>query len=152
VNRQIRVGDFKCGTFDDEFLPLTPLALKSPNFTLQIMYFFSFIRPDRTVALILMLNGSNDVFSPKDGPWGGGWTMSDVIWGKNSPKRGANRQFQAKTPKSIHRNIFGTINPTNKRFEDTVQTTKGTSWVVCYYPKANTIWLTSAILKIDITS
>ena len=39
-------------------------------------------------------------------------TMGDVIWGKYSPKRGVNRQFQAKTPKSLHRNISGTINPT----------------------------------------
>jgi len=35
------------------------------------------------------------------------------IFQKNSPKRGVNRQFQAKTPKSLHRNISGTINPTN---------------------------------------
>jgi len=71
---------------------------------------------------------------------------------KNSPKRGVNRQFQAKTPKSIHRNISKTINPTNKRFEDRVQTTKGTSWVVRHYAKANTTWLMAAILKIDMTS
>jgi len=31
---------------------------------------------------------------------------------KNSPKRGVNRQFQAKTPKYLHRNISGTIDPT----------------------------------------
>jgi len=55
-------------------------------------------------------------------------------------------------PKSIHRNISGTINPTNKRFEDRVQTTKGTSWVVRHYHKANTTWPTAAILKIDMTS
>jgi len=71
---------------------------------------------------------------------------------QNSPKRGVNRQFQAKTPKSIHRNISRTVNPTNNRFQDRVQTTKGTSWVVRHYPKANTTWLTAAILKIDITS
>jgi len=29
---------------------------------------------------------------------------------------------------------------------------KGTSWVVRHYTKANTIWLTAAILKIDMTS
>jgi len=43
-------------------------------------------------------------------------TMGDVIWEKYSPKtpqKSVNRQFQAKTPKSLHRNIFGTINPTN---------------------------------------
>jgi len=71
---------------------------------------------------------------------------------KSSPKRGVNRLFQAKTPKSIHRNISGTINPTNKRFEDQVQTMKSTSWVIRHYPKANTTWLTAAILKIDRTS
>jgi len=33
---------------------------------------FCFItRPGRTVAPILTLNGSNDVFPPKDGPFGG---------------------------------------------------------------------------------
>jgi len=71
---------------------------------------------------------------------------------KNSPKRSVNRQFQAKTPKFIHRNISGTVIPAIKRFEDRVQTTKGTFWVVCRYPKANTTWLTVAILKIDMTS
>ena len=38
-----------------------------------------------TVALIVTLNGSNDVFPPKDGPFGVR-TMGDVIWGKYSPK------------------------------------------------------------------
>jgi len=28
---------------------------------------------------------------------------------------------------------------------------KGSSWVVHHYPKANTTWLTAAILKIDMT-
>jgi len=60
---------------------------------------------------------------------------------------GGYKQFQTKTPKSIHRNTPGTINPTNNRFEDHVQNKKGTSWVVRYYPKANTTWLTAAILK-----
>ena len=65
------------------------------------------------------------------------------------PKRDMNRQFQAKTSKSITCNISGTINPTNKRFEDRVQTTIGTSWVVRHYSKANITWLVAAILKID---
>jgi len=73
--------------------------------------------------------------------------MGDVIWGKYTPKGGVNRQFQAKTPKSIQRNISGTINPTNKRCEERLQTTK-----VRHYPKANTTWLTAAISKIDMTS
>jgi len=94
------------------------------------------------------------VFTPKDDPFGG---LDDVtsyreIFPKNSSKRGVNRQFQTKISKSIHRNISGTINPTNKRFEDLVQTTKRTSWVVCHYSKANTPWLTAAVLKIHMTS
>jgi len=62
------------------------------------------------------------------------WRHMGKICPKKSPKRGVNRHFQAKTPKSIHRNISGTINPTNKRFED-----RETSSVVRHYPKANTI-------------
>ena len=83
--------------------------------------------------------------------WGSRRYMTSYreICPKNSPKRGVNRQFQAKTPKSMHRNISRTTNPTNKRFEDQVQTTKGTSLVVRHYPKANTTWLMAAILKID---
>ena len=72
--------------------------------------------PSRTVALIVTPNGSNDVFPPKDGPFGGlddEWRHMRKIFPKNTPKRGVNRQFQAKTPKSLHRNISGTINPTN---------------------------------------
>jgi len=82
--------------------------------------------------------------------------IDDVIWGNIPPKlpqkgrERVNRQFQAKTRKSIHRNISRTINPTNKRFEDQVQTTKGTSLVVRHYPKANTTWLMADILKIDL--
>jgi len=117
-----------------------------------ILYFFLDPAP-RHVAPILTLNGSNNVFPPKDGSLGV-TTMGDVIWEnmsqicpKNSPKMGGYKQFQTKTPKSIHRNTPGTINPTNNRFEDHVQNKKGTSWVVRYYPKANTTWLTAAILK-----
>jgi len=40
----------------------------------------------------------------------------------------------------------------NFKFEDGIRTTKGTSWLVRHYPKANTTWLTAAILKIDMTS
>ena len=34
-------------------------------------FFFSILPPGRTVALIVTLNGSNDVFPPKDVPFGG---------------------------------------------------------------------------------
>jgi len=59
--------------------------------------------PGRTDAHILALNGSNDLFPPKDGPFGGQddeWRHMEKIGPKNSPIRGANRQFQAKIPKS----------------------------------------------------
>ena len=78
--------------------------------------FFSVTRAGRTVALIVTLNNSNDVFPPKEVPFGGqddGWRRMEKIFPRKSPKRGVNRQFQAKTPKSLHRNISGTINPTN---------------------------------------
>jgi len=118
-------------------------------------YFFSILPPGQTVALIVTLNGSNDVFPPKEVPFGcqdDGWRHMGKISPKNSPKRGENRQFQAKTPTFLHRNISGTISPTNSLFEIGIQTTKGTSWVVRRYPKVNTTWLTAAILKIDMSS
>ena len=66
------------------------------------------------------------------------WVTS---YGENMPQKtpqkggGKNRQFQAKTPLCIDRNISGTISPTNKRFEDRVHTTKGTSWASAITPK-----------------
>jgi len=48
-------------------------------------FFFSVTRPGRTVAPILTLNDSNDVFPPKDGPFGVG-TMGDIMRGKYVPK------------------------------------------------------------------
>jgi len=77
------------------------------------------------------------------------WHHTGEICPKNFPKSGVNWQFQAKTPKSIHRNISRTITQSNYRFEDRVQTTKYTTWVVRYYPEANSTWLTAAILKIS---
>jgi len=70
----------------------------------------------------------------------GVWTMSylDVMWKicpQNSPESGVNMQFQTKTPKFIHRNVSGTINLTNKRFEDRGQTTKGTRGWSAITPK-----------------
>jgi len=85
----------------------------------------------------------------------GRWVTS---YGENMPQNLAksvvNRQqkVKPKTAKSIYHNISGTINPTNYRFEDQVQTMKGTSWVVRHYSKAKTTWLTAAILKIDMRS
>jgi len=83
--------------------------------------------------------------------------MGDVIWEKyapNTPQKGA--RIGSFKPK--RQNLYIAISPellikgTNKRFEDRVQSTKGTSWVVRHYPKANTTWLTAAILRIDMTS
>jgi len=78
---------------------------------------FSRSRAQIESSLILTVNGSNyGPFWDRDD----GWRHMGKICPKNSPKRGVNRQFQAKTPQSIHRNISGTINPTNKRYEDQV--------------------------------
>jgi len=79
-----------------------------------ILFIFLILRPGRTVALILTLNGSNDVFLPKDGPFGSqddGWRHIGKYFPKLT-KMGVNRHFQAKMPTSLHRNISGTINPT----------------------------------------
>ena len=60
-------------------------------------------------------------FPPKDGPFGGQdneWHHMGKICPKNSPKRGVHRQFQAKMPKFINRNVSGTINPMNKQFDN----------------------------------
>jgi len=76
---------------------------KSTLWVVRQVLFFSFTRPARTVAPILMLNGSNDVFPPKDGPFGrhdDGWRHLANMCPKSSPK-GVDRQFQAKMAKSI---------------------------------------------------
>ena len=64
--------------------------------------FFFITRRGRTVALIVTLNGSNDVFPPKNSPSRGkddGWRHGEKRCPKNSPEGGMNRQFHAKTPK-----------------------------------------------------
>jgi len=93
---QIRVGDSKYGTFDDKFLPPVFISPQIPKFYIKNRIFFSRSHPGRTVILILTLNGSNDVFPHKDGPFGGlddEWRHMGKICPKNSPKRGMNRQF-----------------------------------------------------------
>jgi len=52
------------------FYPLSPLAPQIPKYYITNNVFFLVTGPGRTVALILTLNGSNDVFPPKDGPFG----------------------------------------------------------------------------------
>jgi len=105
------------------FYPLPPLTPKSP--------FLSFTRPGPVEPSHWFLCWMVQMTCFRPGTvLLGIWTMSDVIWGKCAQKGEWIGSFK---PKSIHRNISGTINPTNKRFEDRVQTTTGTSWVVCHY-------------------
>jgi len=67
------------------------------------------MRPGRTVALILTLNGSNNVFPPKDGPFGGqddGWRHMGKIFPKNSPNKAWIGSFK---PKRL--NLYIAISP-----------------------------------------
>jgi len=67
-------------------------------------------------------------------------------------KRGVNRHFQAKLPKSKNCNISETVYPISLKFDDEAHTTNETSCVVHHYRTENATWLTSAILKIDVIS
>ena len=61
--------------------------------------FFWVMHPGRTVALILTVNGPNDVFPPMDGPFGGqgdGWRHMGNICPKNSPQRAWIGSFKPK--------------------------------------------------------
>ena len=64
-----------------------------------------------------MVYGPCDVFSPKDGPFGVA-TISEFIWGisPNIPKRGLNRQFQAKLAEYINHDILQNVNTINVQF------------------------------------
>ena len=93
--------------------------------------FFSILRPGRTVALILTLNGSNDVFPPKDGPFG-------VIWGKYSPKPPKWAYIYSFKPK---RKKYIAISPELLIRRSDLRTE--------FRPRKA---LTAAILKIDMTS
>jgi len=71
--------------------------------------FFLQTRPGRTVALILTLNGSNDVFPPKEGPFGGHdnrWHHMGKIFPKNSPKGAWIGSFKPK-----RQNLYIAISP-----------------------------------------
>ena len=114
-------------------------------------FFFFITRPGRTVALILTLNGSNDVFlskghdpssrhpkvpsldGNKEGPFGcrddGSWPSWVTSCGENMSKKLSNdgrKQTVSSQNAKIYTSqyISGTIIPTNKRFEDQVQTMK----------------------------
>ena len=81
--------------------------------------FFSDTHPGRTRGWIFMVYGSYDVFSPKDGP---SWGCDNigihlgVISPKPPPKRGVNRQFQAKKAKYKNCNILQSIITINVQF------------------------------------
>ena len=64
------------------------------SFVTFLLYcsFLSILRPGRTVALIVTLNGSNDVFPHKDSPFGGqddGWRHMGKIFPKKSSHKWA---------------------------------------------------------------
>ena len=86
------------------------------------------------VAPILTLNGSNDVFPPKEVPFGGqddGWRHLGKIFPKNSPKGAWIGSFKPK-----RQNLYIAISPELliRLIEVGIQTTKGTSWVFRHYP------------------
>ena len=86
---------------------------------LVILYFFSGTHWGRTRGYIFTVYGSYDVFSPKNGPFGGCDNIGihlGVISPKNSPKRGVNRQFQAKAAEYKKRDILQSINTINMQF------------------------------------
>ena len=68
------------------------------------------------------------------------------------PKKGVNRQFQAKMLKYENRSLSKTINPIKPKFEDKAETATCTSLVGYHYHNSNLTWLTAAILKIAMTS
>ena len=82
-----------------------------------LSFVFSFQRPARTARRIIMLCGSNDVVPPKDVPFAGlgRWVTSLEGVPQKSPKRGVNRRFQAKLPKSKNCDISETIHPISPR-------------------------------------
>ena len=77
---------------------------------LTVLLFFSILHTGQTVRPIFTLNGSNDVYPRKDGPFGVR-TIDDVIWGKYAPKNpkgGVNRQFPAKSQIFLNFDIIKT--------------------------------------------
>jgi len=71
--------------------------------------YFSVTRPGRTVAPILTLSGSNDVFPPKDGPFGGHgdrWRHMKKYAPKTTPKGAWIGSFKPK-----HQNLYIAISP-----------------------------------------
>jgi len=74
--------------------------------------------------------------------------------GKNPPKRGIKALigiFKPNCQKTNNYNISQTIHPIGPKFDDETHTINNTAWVVHHYHTGNTTWLTSAILKINVT-
>jgi len=86
------------------------------------------------------------VFAQGSAFWGSG------RWGKYSPKT-LQKGAWIGSFKPKRQNLYIAISPQLliRRSSD-LKTEFGPSWVVRHYPKANTTWLTAAILKIDMTS
>ena len=86
-----------------------------------------------TVALILTLNTSNGVIPQKDVSFGGHVNDTPHLGGqiaKNRSKRGVNRQFPAKSQKSLNFDIIKTIERICTKFCTMIKTTESTSLVV----------------------
>jgi len=79
------------------------------------VFFFLGTRLGRTRGRIFTVNGSYDVFSPKDeldSPFGIP-TISEFTWGNSPhklPQKSVNRQFQAKLAEYKNHNILQSIN------------------------------------------
>ena len=124
---------------------MTPTTQLCPDLYCPFSFFQ---RPARTAGPIFTLYCSNNVVQPKDGLFGVRM-MSDITWWKCAPKthpkgrwigifKPSCRNLKiAVSPKSE------TIHPVSPKFDDVGGLP---------LPKWNTTWLTSAILKIDITS
>jgi len=50
---------------------LVTVTVWGPVLSYPVLTFFSILQPDQTAGLIFTLNGSNDMFPCKDGPFGG---------------------------------------------------------------------------------
>ena len=129
-------------------------------FTRLLFFVFGFFRQASAeiVAPILTLNTSNGVILRKSVPSGGPVNEARYLGGqipKHRSKMGVNRQFPAKSQKSLNFDIFKTSEPIRTKFCRVINTTKNTlrvvprmrttildhprcpsCWVLCYLPMA----------------
>jgi len=125
-----------------------PIWIKfSTHLLLYGIHFFSSTRPGRTRGWLFTIYGSYNVFSLKNGPF---WGCDNIgIHLGNIPKRGVNRQFQAKLAEYKNRDIVQSINTINVLFQEDVRTIKHKLRVVPYDVIPNPRWRTAAIFKIE---